>query len=232
MHFCGWNVWIGVYGITKQRRVTTLAVLVCAYRDYNVISGVGVWCQVEVRVYDKKVPGVRVALAAGNINSVWPLLCCGWWQCVTHTHTHVHGNLASQCHWRLLRWPVSIRDSHQRDIRGGGDWERCGCWERETKWEAKRRREESETIKKKQSRRWWMMQTQTYSKKKKKTNSEGQKTLACKEKKQSTNDCGCRNGWWGLIRGAVQCGLPFSRHCSLPRSSGHTLISHVCQQHE
>lgn len=94
-----------------------------AYRDYNVISGVSVWCQVEVRVYDKKVPGVRMALVARNINSVWPLLCWEWWQCVTHTHTHthtdVHSNLASQCHWRLRRWPVSTRDNHQRDIRGG-----------------------------------------------------------------------------------------------------------------
>lgn len=113
-----------------------------------------------------------MALAAGNINSVWPLLYWGWWQCVTHTH--IHGNLASQCHWRLLRWPVSIRDSHQRDIRVG--WgERCGWWERET---VERKLKQ---YRGKQSRRWGMIQTDIQQKKK--TNCEGQKTLGCKEKK-------------------------------------------------
>lgn len=67
----------------------------------------------------RKSPGSERLWQRGNINSVWPLLCRGWWQCVTHTH--VHGNLAPQCHWRLLRWPVSIRDSHQRDIKEEGD---------------------------------------------------------------------------------------------------------------
>lgn len=35
-----------------------------AYHDYNVISGVGVWCHVEGKVYDKTVPGVKTALVA------------------------------------------------------------------------------------------------------------------------------------------------------------------------
>lgn len=60
-----------------------------------------------------------MALVAGDINSVWPLWCCQWWQCVTQTC--IHGNLASQCHWRLRRWPVSTRDGYQCDmLREGG----------------------------------------------------------------------------------------------------------------
>lgn len=109
----------GVYKGVDENKTEMLqhlqSVRVSPYRDYNVISGVGVWCQVEVRVYDKKVPGVRMALVAGNINSVWPPLCWEWWEWMTRTHTH--GNLASQCHWRLRRWPVSTRDNSRYDIR-------------------------------------------------------------------------------------------------------------------
>lgn len=97
-----------------------------AYRDYNVISGVGVWCQVEVRVYDKKVPGVRMALVARNINSVWPLLCWEWWQCVTNTHTHtfiaiwllnVTGGFADDLFLQETTTNVTL-EGDKRDLKG------------------------------------------------------------------------------------------------------------------
>ena len=98
VHFCGEMcesvqkscIWKGKRNKSipkREREFQPLqSLLVCAYRDYNVISGVSVWCQVEVRVYDKKVPGVRMAVAAGNINCVWPIL--GDDDSVWHTHTH------------------------------------------------------------------------------------------------------------------------------------------------
>lgn len=76
---------------------------------------------------------------------------------------------------------------------------------------------------------------QTAQKKNQINNCEGQKTLECKEKKHRAQMiAGAELGGGGLFGGAVQCRSPlfFPRHCSLPRSTGHTLISHVCQQHE
>lgn len=64
------------------------SVLVCAYRDYNVISGVGIWCQVEVRVYDKKSPWGQNGSGSSEHKFCVATVVLGMMTvCDTHTHT-------------------------------------------------------------------------------------------------------------------------------------------------
>lgn len=155
--------------------------------------------------------------------------------CDTHTRSWQLGSSvsleASQMTCFYKRQPPTW---HKRGIRE--TWRVRKTRERRKKeWQTNRGRQKTETIKRKESRGKQTEQggddgridIQHW------TNHEGQKTSRCEEKKHSAQTtAGAELTGWGLIWRAAQHCMAFSRHCSLPRSSGHTLISHACQQHE
>lgn len=186
-----------------------------AYHDYNVISGVGVWCQAEVRVYDKKVPEVTLALVVRDINPVWPLPCRLWWQCVTQTRIRITlgSSMSLQASQMTCFYKRQPPMWHSEGGEGMCVWESGG-----RSWNKKKRKKKGL----KGPARWKVKTLATTGKRQP---TEGHKVISSYNKNMTHK--WCRVVEWGLI-----WRLPFSRHCSLTRSSSRSLISHTSQQHE
>lgn len=198
---CDWEFG-SMKGKKKTRELQHLYWVLWAYRDYNVISRVGIWSQVEVRVYDKSPWGQSGSGSGGHKFRVASAVRCGWWQCARHAR--IRGNLAPQCHWTVLGWPVSVWDGRRRDMKE--------MWMVRGSERQKRR---------KQSKRRGMVQMHRYGIKMWRS---GHINIHRKEQMS----VGAEEGG-GSSSAALLALFPDS---SLSCSSGDAPISHVSQQHE
>lgn len=150
-----------------------------------------------------RVPGVRMALAVGDINSVWPLLCAADDDSVQDTCTF-------EAIWLLNVIGRLSVDPFLYETAAGVTWKRCGWWEGvkgKKRW--------------KQSKRRGMVQMHRYGIKMWRSGH-----INIRRKEQMS--VGAEEGG-GSSSAALLALFPDS---SLPCSSGDAPISHVSQQHE